>query len=68
MKKSNNFRKQYEKDQQTFKSFDKTYRKSLQDNLIDKSEYESFCNNFAKYVEGNKNEYFFKVNVKKFFQ
>ena len=30
------YKKLYEKHQQTIKSFDKLYRKSLQDNLIDK--------------------------------
>ena len=33
-------KKQYQRDQQTIKCSDKLYRKSLQDNLIDKSEYE----------------------------
>ena len=35
MQKYNKYIKQYEKDQQTMKSFDKSYRKSLHDNLID---------------------------------
>ena len=34
------------------------YRKSLQDNVIDKNEYESLCNIFTKYVDENKNESF----------
>ena len=42
--KYNKYKKQYEKDQQTIKSFDNLYRKSLQDIVIDKSEYESLCN------------------------
>ena len=33
--KDNKYKKQYEKDQQTSKSFDKLYKKSLQDNVID---------------------------------
>ena len=33
--KYNKYKKQYERDQQTIKSFDKLYRKSLQDNVID---------------------------------
>ena len=37
------YEKQYEKYQQTIKYFDKFYRKSLQDNLFDKSEYEALC-------------------------
>ena len=45
--KYNKYKKQYEKDQQTIKSFDKLYRKSLQDNIINKSEYESLCNIFT---------------------
>ena len=40
------------------KSFDKLYRKSLQDNVIDKTEYDSLCIIFAKYVDENKNESF----------
>ena len=56
--KYNKYKKQYEKDQNTIKSFDKLYRKSLQDNVIDKTEYESLCNIFNKYVDENKNESF----------
>ena len=56
--KYNKYKKQYERDQQTIKSFDKLYRKSLQDNVIDKSEYENLCNIFTKYVNQNKNESF----------
>ena len=40
------YKKQYEKDQQTYKFFDKLYRKSLRDNVIDKSEYEILCKFF----------------------
>ena len=56
--KYNKYKKQYERDQQTIKSFDKLYRKSFQDNVIDKNEYESLCNTFTKYVDENKNESF----------
>ena len=56
--KYNKYKKQYERDQNTIKSFDKLYRKSLQDNVIDKTEYESLCNIFTKYVDENKNESF----------
>ena len=56
--KYNKYKKQYERDQQTIKSFDKLYRKSLQDNVIDKTEYDSLCNIFTRYVDGNKNESF----------
>ena len=49
----------------TMKSFDKLSRKSLQDDLIVKTEYESLCNIFTKYVEGTKIEsYFSKMNIK----
>ena len=56
--KYNKYKKQYEKDQNTIKSFDKLYRKSLQDNVIDKTEYESVCNIFTKYIDQNKNDSF----------
>ena len=52
------YKKQYERDHNTIKSFDKLYRKSLQDNLIDKNEYESLCDIFTEYVDQNKNETF----------
>ena len=53
--KYNKHKKQYERDQQTNKSFDKLYRKSLQDNIIDKTEHESLCNLFTKYFDENTN-------------
>ena len=56
--KYNKYKKLYERDQQTIKSFDKLYRKSLQDNIIDKNEYESLCIIFTKYIDENKNESF----------
>ena len=56
--KYNKYKKLYERDQNTIKSLDKLYRKSLQDNVIDKTEYESLCNIFTKYVDENKNESF----------
>ena len=56
--KYNKYKKLSERDQQTIKSFDKFYRKSLQDNVIDKNEYESLCNIFTKYYDENKNESF----------
>ena len=56
--KYNKYKKQYERDQNTVKSFDNLYRKSLQDNTIDKTEYESLCNIFTKNVDENKNESF----------
>ena len=56
--KYNKFKKLYERDQNTIKSFDNMYRKSLQNNIIDKTEYESLCNIFTRYVDENKNESF----------
>ena len=56
--KYNKYKKQNERDQNTIKSFDKLYTKSLQDNVIDKSEYEILCNIFTRYVDENKNESF----------
>ena len=56
--KYNKYKKQYERDQNTIKSFDKLYRKSLQDNIIDKNEYENLCNIFTRYFDENKNESF----------
>ena len=56
--KYNKYKKLYETDQQTIKSFDKLYRKSLQDNVTDKTEYESLCNIFTRYVDENRNESF----------
>ena len=56
--KYNKYKKQYERDQQSIKSFDKLYRKPLQDNVIDKTEYDSLCNIFTRYVDENKNESF----------
>ena len=56
--KHNKYKKQYERDQQSIKSFDKLYRKPLQDNIIDKTEYDSLCNIFTENFEENKNESF----------
>ena len=58
IRKYNKYKKLYERDQNTIKSFDKLYRKSLQDNVIDKIEYDSLCNIFTRYVDENKNESF----------
>ena len=58
LNKYNKYKKLYERDQNTIKSFDKLYRKSLQDNIIDKTEYDSLCNIFTRYVDENKNESF----------
>ena len=56
--KYNKHKKQHERDQQTIKSFDKLYRKSLQENVIDKTEYESLRNIFTRYVDEKKNDSF----------
>ena len=48
--KNNKHKKQYGKDQQTIKSFNKSYKKFLQGNIIDKNEYESLCNIFTENV------------------
>ena len=48
MQKYKKYNKHYEKDQQTIKSFDKSFRRSLQGNITHKSEYESQCNIFNK--------------------
>ena len=56
--KYNKYKKRYERDQNTNKSFDKLYRKSLQDNIIDKTEYDILCNVFTRYVDESKNESF----------
>ena len=58
IRKYNKYKKLYERDPNTIKSFDKLYRKSLQDNVIDKNEYDSLCNIFTRYVDENKNESF----------
>ena len=58
MNKYNKYKKLYGRDQNTIKSFDKLYRKSLQDNVIDKNEYDSLFNIFTKYIDENKNESF----------
>ena len=52
------YKKQYEKDQQTIKFVDRLYRKSLHDNLIDKTELESSCNTFTKNVNETEFESF----------
>ena len=58
------YQKRYDKDQQIIKSFDNLYRKCLQDNVNDKSEYESLCNIFTKYLEEKKWMIFINLNIK----
>ena len=54
----NKYKKQHEEDQQTNELFGNFDRKSLQDNAIDKTEHESLCNIFTRYVDETKNESF----------
>ena len=56
--KFNKYKKLYERNQQTIKSFDKLYRKSSQDKVIDINEYESPCKIFTENVDETKNESF----------
>ena len=56
--KYNEYKEQNEIDRQTIKYFDKLYRKSLQDNVIDRNEFESLCNMFTKDLDETKNESF----------
>ena len=65
MQKYNQYKKQYEKDQQTIKSSDKLYRISLQDNVFDKIEYESLGNISTKYLEDSKMIFFYKYDLRK---
>ena len=58
MQKYNNYKKQYQNDQQTIRSFDKIYRKDLQANVINKHDYESLCDNFTKNSDETRNESF----------
>ena len=58
MNKYNKNKKQFEKDQQLIKSFDKLRRKSLQDNIIDKKDYISVRIVSTKFLEESKNESF----------
>ena len=44
MQKTDKRKKQYEKDQQTIKSSDNFYRKSLHENVFELIENESLCN------------------------
>ena len=54
----NKYKKLYERDKQTIKSFDKLYRKSLQGYIFDKTENECLCKTFTKYVVEATNESF----------
>ena len=56
--KDSKYKKQYQKDEQTIKSSDKLYGKSLQNDVIYKKEYESLCNIFTKNLDKSKDEPF----------
>ena len=60
IKKHNKDKKQNENDQQTINFFDKIYRKCLQDNVIDKNEYEPLSSKFTKNVTETKINLFYK--------
>ena len=65
--KCHKYKKQYKKGQKTIRLFDKLYRKSLSDNLIDKNEYEGLCKVFNKNVDEKNMNFFKKVHNKQFF-
>ena len=66
MKKYCKYKKEFDKDQQTIKSFNRLYRKeSLQYNLNNENEYESLFIFFTKYLDETKNESFYKCQQKK---
>ena len=48
MQKYNKYKNQFEKEQQTIKSFDKIYRKAFQDKRINDSQNEPLCNIFTR--------------------
>ena len=58
--KYNKHKKQYERDQQTIKYFDKLYRKTLRDKVLDKNEFESLCITFTKHVNETNMNLFYK--------
>ena len=63
MQKYNEYKKEYEKDQQTINSFDKFYAKFSQGNVIDKNEYEFLCKISTKKLEETRIESFFFINM-----
>ena len=64
IKQYSKYKKQYEKDQQIIKSFNKLYKKSLQDNVIDENEFESLCNNSTDILMKIKTNLFYKHEYK----
>ena len=65
MQKYNKYKKQCEKDQQNNKSFDKLYGKYLQDIVIDRNEYESFCSFSLKMLVKLKMNHFLNLIIKR---
>ena len=61
----NNHKKQYEKDQQIIQSFDNFYRKLLQDNVVDKNEYECLCEILLDFWRKRKMNVFYKFEHEK---
>ena len=64
MEKFKKYKKHYQRDQQTFVSFDNFYRKSLHDKTSDISEYESLSEFFIKVLDGTKNECYYEYEHK----
>ena len=60
--------KKNQKAQQTDKLFDRLYRKCLKDDLIDKKEYESLCNNFNRCLDETKINLFNETTLKTTFK
>ena len=59
LKKYSKQKKQNEKNQQTIEPLNELYRKTLQDNVSDKNEYESLFIFITEYRDETKNETFF---------
>ena len=64
MNKHHEYRRQYEKDQQTIKPFDKLYRKSLQDNVLDKNDMKIYIIFLLKILMKQKMSIFYKHEYK----
>ena len=64
IQKHNKSKEHYERTQRTINSFDKLYRKCLQDKVSDKKENESLCNNFTKYNSENRYDSLFFGNIR----
>ena len=59
------YKKKHENDQQSIQSFDKLYRKTLQDNVNDKTESGNLCNIIIKKLDEKKMNLFYKIELKK---